>query len=170
LIFNPLNKRIKNKNSYSIGVISDTHGYLPPDLISRLKSVDMIVHAGDIDKPEVLARLKEIAPVFAVRGNMDRGEWSKSLNSFELVNIGEAMFYVVHEINKLDISLETADIKAVISGHTHMPSIEKKNGVFFINPGSASLPRYRSKPSIAMISVNKNEIKEVKIISLKELI
>jgi putative phosphoesterase len=162
-----LNKRIKNKNSYLIGVISDTHGYLAPDLIHGLKSADMIIHAGDIDMPEVLVRLKEIAPVFAVRGNMDRGEWAKALNPFEIVNIGEIMFYVVHEIHKLDISPESADIKAVISGHTHVPSIKNKQGVLFINPGSTSLPRYWSKPSMAMIRINKNEIKDAKIISLK---
>jgi putative phosphoesterase len=135
------------------GVISDTHGMLSPEAMKMLIGVDLIIHAGDIDTPAVLDELHRIAPVVAVRGNMDRGRWAVSLNPVEAVEIGECLLYVLHDVNQLDIDPAAAGMSAVIHGHTHRPSDAMQNGVRFLNPGSAAQPRHNAPPSIMKLHV-----------------
>ena len=139
-------------NHRIIGLISDTHGYLDPSAIQALKKADMIIHAGDIGKPDILGALRQIAPVTAVRGNMDGGAWARSLPRTDIIEIGDVFIYVLHDINDLDLDPPSASIHAVVSGHLHRPSIAHRNGVLYVNPGSATLPR-QSLPSVALIDL-----------------
>ena len=126
-----------DKKNFIVGVISDTHGVLPSSAIEAFESTDIIIHAGDIGKPDILDTLRSIAPVVAVRGNMDYGKWAYKLPETEVVEIGEALLYVLHDLHAFDIEPSVAGFSAVISGHTHRPYIEDVGGVLFIKPGSA---------------------------------
>ncbi len=138
----------KNRDRLSAGVISDTHGTLVPQALKALTGVDLIIHAGDIDTPAVLVDLKRIAPVIAVRGNMDRGDLASLLNETETIEIGANLIYVLHDVNRLDVDLKATGINIVIHGHKHRPSDALDNGIRFLNPGSASDPRANSHPSL----------------------
>ncbi|UCE84068.1 MAG: metallophosphoesterase family protein [Deltaproteobacteria bacterium] len=120
-----------------IGVISDTHGQLRPEALKAFQDTDLIIHAGDIGKPEVLETLRLVAPVYAVRGNMDAGAWAVELPETEVVEIGEVLLYVLHDANRLDLDPAAAGFSCVISGHTHRPLIDNRKGVLFLNPGTA---------------------------------
>lgn len=134
----------------SLGIISDTHGLVLPDMLRELAGVDMIVHAGDIGKPAVLEELKRIAPVVAVRGNVDRGAWTEVLQETELVELVPGMtLYVLHDIKRLDLDPKKAGVSVVVHGHSHRPSISEKSGVLYLNPGSAG-PRRFSLPVTLM--------------------
>jgi uncharacterized protein len=159
-----MNDHPTKKTKALIGIISDTHGYLSTSAIQSLKGVDRIIHAGDIGNPEVLDTLNRIAPVDAVRGNMDGGKWAKKLPKTEIVEIGDILIYVLHDINDLDLDPSVAGIGAIINGHTHQPAVDRRNGVLYVNPGSASMPR-RSSESIAHLSVSDTEIR-ARIIAL----
>jgi putative phosphoesterase len=113
----------------------------------------MIIHAGDVGKPEVLHALREIAPVTAVRGNVDRGAWAQGLPITEVAEVGEALVYVLHDLNELDLDPAAAGFHAVISGHSHKPTIHEKQGVFYLNPGSAGPRRFRLPVSMALLSI-----------------
>jgi uncharacterized protein len=141
-----------------LGLISDTHGLLRPEALAALQGVDQILHAGDIGAREILAALAKIAPVTAVRGNIDTQSWSVTLPETELLEAEGATIYMLHDRAKLDLKPEAAQIAAVIYGHSHQPKIEEKNGVLYINPGSAG-PRRFNLP----ISVGKLEIKKGKL-------
>ncbi len=145
-------------NSHLVGVISDTHGRLPHDVLTAFKGVDLIIHAGDIDTPVVLDALKKISPVVAVRGNMDRGPWADALPRAEVVEIGQAILYVLHDPSVLDLEPDAAGFNAVISGHTHRPALETKNGVLFLNPGSAVMPRFNTPACVALIRIHNNSL------------
>jgi len=134
-----------------IGIISDTHGHLPEAACRALKSVARIVHAGDIGAPQILNSLAELAPVTAVRGNMDRGRWAAALPQTAVVEVEGTRLFVLHDIFKLDLDPLAAGMRVVVSGHTHQPSITRKNGVLRVNPGSASQPRFGARPSIAVL-------------------
>lgn len=138
---------------YEIGVISDTHGYLNPRVLELFRRVDAVIHAGDIDREAVLAELRTAAPVFAVRGNMDRGAWAKPLPETRLLEIGGVCLYTLHDIAQLDLVPKAAGIDIVISGHTHCASEDRKDGVLHLNPGSASLPRGGAAPSVALLDI-----------------
>jgi uncharacterized protein len=125
-----------------IGLISDTHGLLRPEALAFLRGSDHIVHAGDIGAAEILEQLARLAPVTAVRGNNDRGAWAMALAETELVQIGGVSIYVIHDLAELDLDPHTAGIHMVVSGHSHKPSIEHRNGVLFANPGSAGPRRF----------------------------
>ncbi len=153
----PIN--LQNKKSILIGVISDTHGLLLPKAINALKDVDLIIHAGDIGNTEVLDELKSIAPVVAVRGNMDMAEGLKNLPETQTVEVGDVLMVVIHDIQKLDIAPSEAGFDAVIFGHFHRPSVSEKNGVLFLNPGSAAQPRRHYPASLALIHIQENSIK-----------
>jgi len=144
----------QNKSSFLVGVISDTHGLLRPEVAENFKGTDLILHAGDIDRPEVLAALRDIAPVKAVRGNMDHGEWANALPTKDVIEIGEVFLYILHDLYKLDLDPGAAGFHAVINGHTHQPLIEQKNGVLFLNPGSAGPPRRNYPVSLAILRIN----------------
>lgn len=136
-----------------VGVISDTHGLMRPEALRALLGSDLIVHGGDIGKPEVLESLRLIAPVFAVRGNVDRGSWASNLPLFEVVEVGEVILYVVHDVKDLDLAPSAAGFHAVISGHSHMPALLTREGVLFLNPGSAGPRRFNLPVTIALIHV-----------------
>ena len=141
-----------------IGVISDTHGYLHPAVADLFHQVKRIVHAGDIGQPGILATLGRIAPVTAVRGNMDAGAWADALPHFDIVEIDHLRICVLHDLNRLDFDPQAAGIDAVISGHTHSPNVKTEDGVLFLNPGSASDPRYRQSPSVALLQIFKGRL------------
>ena len=136
-----------------IGVISDTHGLLRPQALDALRGADLIIHAGDVGKPEILAPLRALAPTYAVRGNVDHGEWAERLPTTEIVHAGDLMLYVLHNIADLDLDPPTAQFAAVIYGHSHQPSIETRDGVLYLNPGSAGPRRFSLPISLARIIV-----------------
>jgi putative phosphoesterase len=156
--------RAQMTGDYLVGVISDTHGFLRPGAVKALEDADLIIHAGDIGKPEILEALREVAPVFAVRGNMDWGEWTCDLPEREIVEIGEVLVYVLHDANQLDLEPAAAGFSAVISGHTHRPSIDKRNGVLFLNPGTAG--PFRSPASVALLHL-RGSILEPQLVPLE---
>ncbi len=136
-----------------LGVISDTHGLLRPQAVEALKGVSLIIHAGDIGSPEVLENLEKIAPVRAVRGNTDRGEWARDLPVTEVVEVGGVQLYVLHDLHTLDLEPQTAGFAAVIFGHSHRPHLERKNGVLYLNPGSAGPRRFTLPVTLAILQV-----------------
>lgn len=144
---------MKNKIENHIGIISDTHGLVRPEAIAALRGVDMIFHAGDIGSSQVLETLKEIAPVVAVRGNNDKGEWAEALPDWEVVDIGSVSIYMLHDLKEMDISPSGAGFQVVVSGHSHKPSIEDQRGVLYVNPGSAGPRRFSLPVSIAELRV-----------------
>jgi uncharacterized protein len=140
--------------AFSIGIISDTHGLLRREALEALRGSDLIIHAGDIGSVQVLESLREIAPVRAVRGNTDNGEWARILPKFQIVEAGQILLYVVHDLNDLDLDPMAAGVSAVISGHSHMPSIQSRKDVLFLNPGSAGPKRFMLPIGVACIKVN----------------
>ena len=150
-----------------VGIIADTHGLLLPAAIKALESVDLIVHAGDVGNTEVLDNLKSIAPVYAVRGNMDMIEGLRELPETEVVEVGDILLYVIHNIHRLDIVPSKAGFDAVIFGHLHCPSLSEKEGVLFLNPGSAAQPRLNYPASLALLHVNGDSMK-AKIVNIDE--
>lgn len=136
-----------------LGVLSDTHGRLRSEAVEALSGLDMIVHAGDLGGPDILETLSSIAPTVAVRGNMDYGAWARDLHDIEVVEAGEALLYVLHDLFRLDLSPSSAGFHAVISGHTHRPLAEHRNGVLFLNPGSVTHPRDNYPPTIALLTI-----------------
>jgi uncharacterized protein len=125
-----------------IGVISDTHGLLRPEALSALKGSDHIIHAGDVGDPEILERLREIAPLVAVRGNVDHGAWAAKIPAAEFLEVDGISIYVLHILEKLDLKPESAGVKAVVYGHSHVPKQETRDGVLYFNPGSAGPRRF----------------------------
>jgi putative phosphoesterase len=136
-----------------IGVISDTHGLLRPQALEALRGVELIIHAGDIGGPEILTALEGIAPVFPVRGNTDRGGWAGQLPRTRVVEVGESHLYVLHELFTLDLDPAAAGLAAVIFGHSHSPHQELRNGVLFLNPGSAGPRRFTLPVTLARLRV-----------------
>jgi len=143
-----------------IGVISDTHSLLRPEAIAALRGSHRILHAGDIGDPGILDRLRELAPVTAVRGNVDRGPWAAALPETELVEIEGLSIYLIHDLGRLDLKPEAAGIRVVVSGHSHQPKIEENNGVVFFNPGSAGPRRFRLPVSIGVLEINAGNIQK----------
>jgi len=136
-----------------IGVISDTHGQVPPAAAAVLEEVSLIIHAGDLDTVEVLDQLRRIGPTLAVRGNMDRGPWAGRLPLADTVDVGGIRIHVRHILADIDLDPAAADIGLVISGHTHRFEETRKNGVVYLNPGSARLPRAGNPASMAVVTV-----------------
>ena len=136
-----------------IGVISDTHGLLRPQAVEALQGMDLIVHAGDIGEPKILEDLERIAPVRAVRGNTDRGEWARALPLTQVVEAGGLQLYVLHDLHTLDLDPGAAGLAAVIFGHSHRPHLERKDGVLYLNPGSAGPRRFTMPVSLAYLKV-----------------
>jgi len=142
-----------------IGIISDTHGLLRPEAVERLAGVDHIIHAGDIGRPDVIAELRRIAPVTAVRGNVDRDEWAAGYPQTELVKLGGRFFYVLHNLAELDVDPTAAGIDVVVSGHSHQPKIETVDGVVYLNPGSAGPRRFSLPIALATLDLGGNGIR-----------
>ncbi|HSP97307.1 MAG TPA: metallophosphoesterase family protein [Candidatus Dormibacteraeota bacterium] len=136
-----------------VGVISDTHGLVRPEALAALQGSDLIVHAGDVGAPEVLAALGALAPVTAVRGNNDRGAWAKALGESEAVQVAGSWLYVLHDVHALDLDPAAAGFAAVIAGHSHRPLIEERKGVLFVNPGSAGPRRFTLPVALARLRI-----------------
>ena len=137
-----------------VGVLSDTHGLLRPEVMAALDGSDIILHAGDVGKSEILEELGGLAPVFAIRGNVDRGVWSERLPLTQVVEVADALVYMVHDLNDLAIDPVAAGMKAVISGHSHMPKSEHRDGVLYLNPGSAGPRRFRLPVTVSLLAVD----------------
>lgn len=141
-----------------IGVISDTHGLLRPEATVALRGVEHILHAGDVGDAQILDRLRQIAPVTAIRGNVDvHGECSL-LPPIEAVELGGRLFYLVHSVHDLDIDPSAAQVDVVVSGHSHKPRIEQKKGVIYLNPGSAGPRRFNLPVSVARVIVDRSGV------------
>ena len=136
-----------------VGVISDTHGLLRPEVLSAFKGVSLILHAGDIGNTDVLNGLLTLAPVVAVRGNNDRGEWAKGISEFETVRIGAVSIYMLHDLKEMNEKATTEKFRVVISRHSHRPCIDERKGVLFLNPGSAGPRRFTLPISVALLVV-----------------
>ena len=142
-----------------MGVISDTHGLLRPEVINAFEGVSLIIHAGDVGSPAVLEALKNLAPVVAVRGNTDGDAWAFRLPLTEVVTVAGVSLYVLHDLSRLDLNPAVSCFNAVINGHTHEPAIKKKDNVLFINPGSAGPKRFTLPVSIALLHIKNNSLK-----------
>jgi putative phosphoesterase len=150
-----------------IGVISDTHGLLSPAAVAALQGSELIIHAGDVGKLEIIDGLREIAPVEAIRGNVDHGIWAQGLPQTRTVEVGGVRIFVIHNIDDLSIDAAAAGYAAVISGHSHRPSAVQKNGVLFLNPGSAGPRRFNLPVSVALLHVVGKTV-EAELVQLKE--
>jgi len=146
-----------------IGVISDTHGLMRPEALRALRGSELIIHAGDVGDPEILDALGGIAPVIAVRGNIDKGAWADKLPETEWIERESAAIYVLHDVNQLDLNPAAAGLSAVISGHSHKPSICTRDGVLYLNPGSAGPRRFKLPITVALLRVNGKEVKAERI-------
>ena len=138
---------------HTVGVISDTHGLVRPEALAALAGVERIVHAGDIGAPDVLDALGRIAPVTAVRGNNDRERWAADIPETDVLQIGEVSLYVLHDLHELDLDPRAAGFAAVIAGHSHQPRMEERDGVLYLNPGSAGPRRFKLPISLARLTV-----------------
>ena len=137
-----------------IGVISDTHGLLRPEARVALAECEHILHAGDVGDAAILDSLRKIAPVTAIRGNVDTSGACAELPETEMVELGGVVFYLVHSVNWLDLDPVAAGVQVVVSGHSHKPSVERKNGVVYLNPGSAGPRRFSLPVSVGLITVS----------------
>ncbi|MEI9985911.1 MAG: metallophosphoesterase family protein [Aliidongia sp.] len=151
--------------NYAVGLISDTHGLLRPEAIVALRGSDVIIHAGDIGDPAILAELGRLAPVKAVRGNIDRGEWAGALPETEVLEAGETLIYILHDIGGLVLDPVAAGFRVVVSGHSHKPGMHEKDGVLYVNPGSAGPRRFSLPISLGRLRVEAGRI-EVELIEL----
>jgi putative phosphoesterase len=132
-----------SRGRLTVGLISDTHGLLRPQAIAALRGSDFIVHAGDVGDPSVLAGLSRLAPVTAVRGNVDKGSWASSLRETAVLEVGRVLIFVLHNLDDLDLDPAAAEFRVVVSGHSHQPGSHEKDGVLFVNPGSVGPRRFR---------------------------
>ena len=153
-----MQKKFTAKNNYLVGVISDTHGRLPQSVLKAFKDADLIIHAGDIGKQEILDYLRKIAPIIVVRGNMDTGNWTHLLPEKEVIKVCKFRLCVIHDVYKIELISKSSSCQIVISGHTHRPLVEKQQEVLFLNPGSAVQPRYGYPASVVLLRINENSI------------
>lgn len=137
----------------TVGIISDTHGLLRPQAIEALRGVDLIVHAGDIGGEEIVSRLARVAPVVAIRGNIDRADWAAALPSVQDIEVEGRRLYVVHDLNELGFDAAAEGVDVVISGHSHKPRIVRSKGVLYVNPGSAGPRRFRLPIALARLEL-----------------
>ena len=150
-----------------IGVIADTHGLLRPEVLELFRDVSLIIHAGDIGTPDVLDTLREVAPVHAVRGNVDKGAWGTSLPQTEVVECNGIFIYLLHDVNTLDLDPVAAGMQVVISGHSHRPGEARKNSVLYLNPGSAGPRRFKLPITAALLRIDESGAISWKIIELE---
>jgi len=141
-----------------VGIISDTHGLLRPEAVELLRGSEHIIHAGDIGSPEVISALEKIAPVTAIRGNVDTQPWTRRFAETEVVEVAGLHIYVIHDVNALDLNPRAAGFAAVISGHSHQPEQEMKDGVLYFNPGSAGPRRFSLPISIGRLQISRQGI------------
>jgi putative phosphoesterase len=142
-----------------IGVISDTHGLLRPEALATLAGSDYIVHAGDIGDPGILDKLNQLAPVTAVRGNVDRGQWAARLPPTNTLQVDEVLLYMLHNLAELNLKPEAAGFSVVIYGHSHLPKQEMRNGVLYFNPGSAGPRRFQLPVTLGKLRLREHAVK-----------
>lgn len=142
---------------FLIGVISDTHGLLRPEAVEALRGCRHIIHAGDVGEPEILDQLKALAPLTAIRGNIDRSAWARSLPETEAIELGGISIYLLHDLAQLDLKPEAAGFQVVISGHSHVPKEELRNGVLYFNPGSAGPRRFKLPVTVGRLMIHPGE-------------
>jgi putative phosphoesterase len=140
----------------TIGLISDTHGLLRPEAVRALEGCELIIHAGDVGKPEILDQLQAVAPVVAVRGNIDKGEWASRLPLTAVVETVSPRLYVIHDVFELDLDPAAAGFAIVVSGHSHRASREQRSGVLYLNPGSAGPRRFRLPIALARLDLGRS--------------
>jgi uncharacterized protein len=148
-----------------VGLISDTHGLLRPEALTALKGSELIIHAGDIGKPEVLASLKIVAPVLAIRGNNDRESWAQKIPDILHLEVNGAWLFIIHNVNDLEVDPAAEGFHAVISGHSHKPGLTNSDGVVFLNPGSAGPRRFKLPVALARLRIQGGKV-NAKIVEL----
>jgi len=149
-----------------VGVISDTHGLLRPAALTALRGSDLVIHAGDVGNADVIARLCALAPVVVVRGNNDKGAWAARLPDTVRIEVGGLRVLVLHEATRLRLDPVAAGIGVVVSGHSHRPSVVRREGILYVNPGSAGPRRFTLPISIARLSISGGRIRS-KIVELE---
>jgi uncharacterized protein len=137
----------------NIGLISDTHGLIRQEALAALKGSDLIIHAGDVGNLGVIEQLRAVAPVVAVRGNVDTGAWASQLPTTAVVEAGSILIYVLHDIQQLDLDPAAAEFNIVVSGHSHKPSRTERSGVTYLNPGSAGPRRFQLPVTVARLTL-----------------
>ena len=142
-----------------VGVISDIHGLLRPEALEAMRGSNQIIHAGDIGDPGILSALGAIAPVTAVRGNVDRQTWAKKISLTEVLQAGGVSIYVLHILQELDLKPEAAGFKVVVSGHSHIPAQQRKNGVLYFNPGSAGPRRFQRPVTVGRLHIERDKVR-----------
>ena len=157
--------RLRATGKKVIGVVSDTHGLLRPEVAEVFAGVRLILHAGDIGKPEVVEQLKLIAPVVAVRGNNDKGTWARMIPETELAQVDGIRIYIVHDVKDVDFDPVEKRIQVVVSGHSHRPSIDRRSTVLFFNPGSAGPRRFKLPITVGRVTIHGSAV-EGEIINL----
>jgi putative phosphoesterase len=150
---------VTTKNPIIIGVISDTHGLLRPEALKALRGSQHIIHAGDVGALEILEDLSAIAPLTAVRGNVDKGAWAIRLPETDVLEVGGISIYVLHDVTKLDLKPKAAGFAVVVSGHSHVPKQETRDGILYFNPGSAGPRRFKLPVSIGRLIVEDEKIR-----------
>jgi hypothetical protein len=143
----------KAKTPQKIGLISDTHGLLRAEALAALRGSELIVHAGDVGDPNILEALRKIAPVVAVRGNVDTADWAQSLPETAVAKAGAVNIYVLHDVHALDLNPKAAGFAIVVSGHSHKPGRSERDGVMYINPGSAGPRRFHLPTKVARLNL-----------------
>lgn len=146
-------------NQIIVGVISDTHGLLRPEAVGALRGSDYIIHAGDVGDAEILKQLNAIAPLTAVRGNVDREPWARKLPETQVLEAGGISIYILHSVADLDLKPEAAGFAAVVSGHSHIPKQEVRNGVLYFNPGSAGPRRFKLPVSVGRLVIQGGKVR-----------
>lgn len=146
-------KRVRTRGKKLIGVISDTHGLMRPEVAGAFNAVDLIIHAGDIGAAAVIDQLESMAPVVAVRGNNDKERWAKTIPETEVVEIGKLRIYILHDLKEIPLNPSDHHFHVVISGHSHRPLIERREGVLFMNPGSAGPRRFKLPVTVGRLRI-----------------
>jgi putative phosphoesterase len=146
------------KKTVRVGVISDTHGLLRPEAVEALAGSDLILHAGDVGDPEILSRLEAMAPLVAIRGNVDRGEVARVLRDTQVVEVEGHLIYILHDVETLDLTPAAAGIGMVIFGHSHMPEVRESRGVQYFNPGSAGPRRFSNPVTVGRLRISSSSI------------
>ena len=152
-------------NTIRVGLISDTHGLVRKEVIAALTGCQHILHAGDIDEPEVLVKLRKLAPVTVVRGNNDRGAWAEAIPVYDVVEFGAVSVYIRHDQAELDVDPRAAGLRVMMFGHSHKPLVENRDGVLFVNPGSAGPRRFKLPVAVGELLIAGDRV-DARIIEL----
>jgi uncharacterized protein len=143
----------------TLGVISDTHDLLRPEAVEAMRGSNRIIHAGDVGTPDILDALAQIAPVTAIRGNVDTEPWARTLPETEILEAGGVCIYILHDLGRLDLKPEAAGFRVVVYGHSHRPKIEEKAGVLYFNPGSAGPRRFHLPVSVGTLTIEAGHVR-----------